>query len=64
MIDDLLVLSMAINSQPNSYCLLLGSGAAKESGIPTGWDVINILIEELMFMQHVEDNDPIAWFEK
>ena len=55
---------MALHSQPNSYCLLLGSGAAKESGMPTGWDVINLLIEELIFMEHVETDEPVTWFEQ
>ena len=63
MIDNLSVVSMALNSKPNSYCLLLGSGVSSASGIPTGWQVIQLLIKDLMIVQNEESNDPELWFQ-
>jgi len=39
-----LKLALALENNPGIYTLLLGSGISKSSRIPTGWDIVRILI--------------------
>jgi hypothetical protein len=63
--NELLQLAFAIRYAPKVYALLLGSGVSRAAGIPTGWDVIGKLIEEVAIVQqgHISE-DPIVWYEK
>lgn len=59
----LTTLSFSIHSNKGVYALLLGSGISKESGIPTGWDIVIDLIKQLRVISNNDSQgDPIEWF--
>lgn len=63
MIDSIISLSFAINSNPGVYALLLGSGVSRSAGIPTGWDVVENLLRKLAKLKGEDSEpDPVAWF--
>lgn len=63
MIDPILSLSFAIHSNKGVYALLLGSGASRSAGIPTGWEVVLDLVRKLAAMQGKDcEPDPPAWY--
>jgi hypothetical protein len=57
-------ISFSIFSNKGIYALLLGSGISKNSGIPTGWDIVIDLIKKLAEInkENCEPN-PEKWFE-
>lgn len=63
MIDPILSLAIAIQSDPGIYALLVGSGVSRAAGIPTGWEVVLDLIRKLAVLMK-EDCDPApdAWY--
>ena len=44
---NLIKIAFSIHSNPGIYALLLGSGVSKGAGIPTGWEIVVDLIEEV-----------------
>lgn len=65
MIDSIISLSFAINSNPGVYALLLGSGVSRSAGIPTGWDVVEDLLRKLAHLKGEDSEpDPAAWFKE
>jgi hypothetical protein len=51
MIDPLISLAFAMQSNKGVYALLLGSGVSRAAQIPTGWEVVLDLVEKLAHLQ-------------
>ncbi len=58
-------ISFSIFSNKGIYALLLGSGISKNSGIPTGWDIVVDLIKKLAVVNKEDCTpNPEEWFIK
>lgn len=57
MLEPILSLAIALQSDPGVYALLLGSGLSRSAGIPTGWDIVLDLIRKLAHLMN-EDCEP------
>lgn len=56
-------ISFSIYSNKGIYALLLGSGISKTSGIPTGWDIVQDLINKIAILKKEDcQPDPEKWF--
>lgn len=56
-------ISFSIFSNKGVYALLLGSGISKNSGIPTGWDIVVDLIQKLAELKKEKSiPSPEEWF--
>lgn len=56
-------IAFSIYSNKGVYALILGSGISKTAGIPTGWDIINDLIEKLAILKRESSQpNPETWF--
>jgi hypothetical protein len=62
--DQILQLAFSIYHNPGVYALLLGAGISYTAGIPTGWDVMNRLIEEIAQAKNENPEDPQIWYEQ
>ena len=63
-LDTLASLAVTVQSAPGTYALVLGSGISRSAGIPTGWEIVRILINRLAVAQDgVEPEDPFEWYE-
>ena len=63
MIDPLISLSFSLHSNPGAYALLIGSGASRSAGVPTGWEITLDLIRKLAFASGDDAGDnPAEWF--
>jgi len=61
--DILTTISFSIFSNKGVYALLLGSGVSKSAGIPTGWDIVIDLINQLAAMKGEDCSaNPEKWF--
>jgi len=61
----LTTISFSIFSNRGIYALLLGSGISKNSGIPTGWDIVIDLIKKLAELNKEDcSKNPEEWFVK
>lgn len=59
----LTTISFSIFSNKGVYALLLGSGISKNSGIPTGWDIVVDLIKKLAEINKEDcSKNPEKWF--
>lgn len=57
-------ISFSIFSNKGVYALLLGSGISRNSGIPTGWDIVIDLIKKLAVLKNEKcEPSPQEWFE-
>jgi len=57
-------IAFSIFSNKGIFSLLLGSGISRNSGIPTGWDVVTDLIKKLATLEGEDVSpDPATWFE-
>ena len=62
-IDLSLDLALNLRSLPGGYALLLGSGISRNAGIPTGWDVVLDLINQLSTLLNDKmDSPPEEWY--
>ena len=63
MIDPAISLALSVYSNRGIYALLIGSGASRSSGIPTGWEITMNLVEKVARL-HGEscEGNPIAWY--
>lgn len=52
MLDPILSLAIAMQSDPGVYALLVGSGLSRSAGIPTGWEVVLDLIRKLALLMN------------
>ena len=58
-------IAFSLYSNKGVYALLLGSGISRNSGIPTGWDVVIDLIRKLAVVNKEDcGKDPVSWFVK
>jgi ribosomal protein L33 len=63
MIDPLISLAFAIQSNKGVYALLLGSGVSRAADIPTGWDITLDLIRKVARLKSEDcEPDPAAWY--
>lgn len=62
-IDPAISLAFSLKANKGAYALLLGSGASRSAGIPTGWEVTLDLVRQLSAATGGEAGvDPEAWF--
>src|SRR5258707_8979262 len=65
MIDPLIALAFCVYSSKGAYTLLLGSGASRAAGIPTGWEVVLDLVRKLAKLENEDCGpDADAWFRR
>src|SRR6266516_2421075 len=65
MIDPMVSLAFSVYSNKGAYALLLGSGISRDSGIPTGWEVVVDLIRKVATLEGEDcEPDPAAWFKQ
>ncbi len=64
MMDPILSLGHSIQTSPNVYAFLLGSGISRSAGIPTGWEVTLNLVERIAALS-AEDTrgSPARWYQ-
>ena len=56
-------LAFALQSQPGVYAALIGSGVSRAAEIPTGWGIVNDLIERLAATRSESTGgDPTRWY--
>lgn len=56
-------LAFALQSQPGVYAALVGSGVSRAAEIPTGWGIVNDLIERLAATRNESTSgEPARWF--
>lgn len=56
-------LIFAIQSNPGTYALLLGSGISRAANIPTGWEITEDLIQRLAALRKEKcEPDPETWY--
>jgi len=56
-------LIFAIQSNPGTYALLLGSGISRAANIPTGWEITEDLIQRLAVLKKEKcEPDPETWY--
>lgn len=63
--DPSLDLALNLKSLPGGYALLLGSGISRSAGIPTGWDIVLDLINQLATLLNEEigeESSPEQWY--
>ena len=63
MVDKEMALTFSVRNNRGVYALLLGSGVSKAAEIPTGWGVVEDLIEKVAEIEGVEPEDPFEWYE-
>lgn len=65
MVDTEMALTFSVRNNPGRFALLLGSGVSTEAEIPTGWAVVQDLIEQLAEMEDESiDSEPEEWYEE
>src|SRR6185312_11405654 len=58
-----IALAFALDSSPGAYALLVGSGLSRSARIPTGWEVVVDLIEQVATLKDEDTGgDPAAWY--
>jgi hypothetical protein len=64
-IDPRIALASSIHASPGVYAVLVGSGLSTAAGIPTGWGVVQSLVERVATLEGVELEglEPDEWFE-
>lgn len=62
--DEVLVsVSFKIFKNPGVFALFLGSGMSRSAGIPTGWEIMVDLINQLKILNKSNEDDSIKWFQ-
>jgi hypothetical protein len=62
-IDVVTSAAFALQGRPGAYALLLGSGVSTGAGVPTGWRIVELLIEELAAVEGDHAGDaPGRWY--
>lgn len=63
MVEPMLSLAMSMQSNKGVYALLLGSGVSRSATIPTGWEVVLDLINQIAHLKGEDcTNNPEAWY--
>lgn len=61
--DNINSIAFSIYSNKGIYALLLGSGISRNSGIPTGWEIVLDLIRKLAVLESADcEPNPDDWF--
>lgn len=61
----MLSLSFSLQSNKGTYALLIGSGVSRGAQIPTGWEVLEDLIQQIALLEKEDTGgDPAAWYAK
>lgn len=58
MLDPIVSLAVAIAEGPGSYAVLVGSGASRDAGVPTGGEVFWLAVEDLFKLQRQSAEPP------
>lgn len=62
-VDPLVSLASSIQSSPGVFAFLLGSGVSKSAGVPTGWDVTEIMAQRIADAEGADTGgDPVGWY--
>jgi hypothetical protein len=65
LIDPLTRLALALEDQPGTHAVLLGSGISRAAGVPTGWELLIDLIRRIAAAEGEADvADPAAWWQR
>src|SRR5688500_10799095 len=63
-VDPLTSLAFALASGAGRYALLIGSGVSSAAGIPTGWQVVELLIERVAAAEgETLPSQPGEWYQ-
>ena len=63
MVDPIISLAFSVHSNKGVYALLLGSGASRSAGIPTGWEIVLDLIRKVSSLKNEDcEPDPEIWY--
>lgn len=65
-----IMLATSMHAQPGTYAVLLGSGASRGAGLPTGWDIVTTLVGKVAAQMSTDEadhvtvaaKDPEAWW--
>lgn len=58
MLDPIVSLAVAVAEAPGSYAVLVGSGASRDAGVPTGGEVFWVAVEDLFRLQRQTSDKP------
>lgn len=59
----ILSLAHSVQTSPNVYAVLLGSGISRSAGIPTGWEVTLEMVERVAILSGEDTHgDPAQWY--
>jgi hypothetical protein len=62
-LDPTISLAFSLHTNPGAYALLLGSGISRAAEIPTGWEVVVDLIEQVAQLSGEDTGgDPTGWY--
>jgi hypothetical protein len=69
MIDPLITLALTLHHNKGTHALLLGSGISRAAGIPTGWNILEDLIQKIAHQHGPEaladcQADPADWYRR
>ena len=63
--DKILKLAISLHSNPGIYALLLGSGLSRDTGVPTGWEIVLDLIRKVAAVKgESPEQDLEKWYKK
>ncbi len=63
LIDPLTRLALALEDQPGTHVVLLGSGVSRAAGVPTGWELLLDLMRRIAVAEGEADvTDPAGWW--
>lgn len=67
-VDPATALAMSMHAAPGVYAALIGSGVSRAAGIPTGWEVVQDLIQRVARAEGVAPSDvtpsPEEWWKR
>lgn len=62
-LDPTISLAFSLHTNPGAYALLLGSGISRSAEIPTGWEVVVDLIEQVAALSDADSGgNPAGWY--
>jgi hypothetical protein len=60
-LDPALSLAFTLRANPGAYALALGSGVSR-AAVPSGWDVLVSLVEQIAATRGVDPSDALDWY--
>lgn len=65
LLDPLTRLALALEDQPGTHAVLLGSGISRAAGVPTGWELLLDLMRRIAVAEGEADvADPAGWWSR